>query len=174
VGELARWELLACLEDFAHRQVPTVATSIFREVAGVDETHVAPALLDGQQLEVVVTEVIYGDSGADSSILRSLVRCLDPVTNRKVDPIRYLTTQVRRYLTDQVRVAIGDPQVGPRIRRIARALGTGASLEAIIDRYNRVHSSDRISTARAIRALTVAPSIESTAALRDVFEAHDV
>lgn len=174
VGELARWELLACLEDFAHRQVPTVATSIFREVAGVDETQVAPALLDGQQLEVVVTEVIYGTSGADSRILRSLERCLDPATTRKVDPIRYLTTQVRRDLTDQVRVAIGDPQVGPRIRRIARALGTGASLEAIIDRYNRVHSSDRISTARAIRALTVAPSIESTAALRDVFEAHDV
>lgn len=172
-GELARWELLTCLEGFAHRQVPTVATSIFREVADVDESQLAPALLDAQQLEVVVTEVIYGTSGAGSRILRSLDRCLDPVTTRKVDPIRYLTTQVRRDLADQVRVAIGDPQVGPRIRRIARALGTGASLEAIIGRYNRVHPSDRISTTRAIRALTVAPSIESTA-LRDVFEAHDV
>ena len=60
---------------------------------------------------------------------------------------------------------------GPAV--VARALGTGASLEAIIGRYNRVHPSDRISTTRAIRALTVAPSIESTA-LRDVFEAHDV
>ena len=171
-GELARWQLLAHLEDFAHRQVPTVATSIFREIADVDETELAPALLDAQQLEAVVTDVVYGTSGADSRILRSLDRCLDPATTRKVDPIRYLTTQVRRDLADQVRVAIGDPQVGPRIRRIARGLGTGASLEAIIDRYNQVHSSDRISTTRAIRALTVAPSIESTA-LRHVFEARD-
>src|SRR5699024_2336887 len=147
-GELARWELLTCLEDFAHRQVPTVATSIFREVADVDETQPAPALLDTQQLEVVVTEVIYGTSGADSRILRSLDRCLDPATTRKVDPIRYLTTQVRRDLADQVRVAIGDPQVGPRVRRVARSLGTGAGLEQIISRYNDLHPSDRVSTTR--------------------------
>ncbi|WP_157773478.1 hypothetical protein [Brachybacterium vulturis] len=172
-GELARWQMLASLEDFAHRQVGSVATSIFREVADLADTEVAPDLLDAQQLEVVVTDVVYGRSGADSRILRSLDRCLDPATTRTVDPIRYLTTQIRRDLADQVRVAIGDPQVGSRVRRIARALGTGATLEDIIDRYNQVHSSDRISTTRAIRALTVAPSIESTA-LRHVFEARDV
>src|SRR5699024_6130599 len=156
-GELARWQMLASLEDFAHQQVRTVATSIFREVADLDESEVAPALLDDQQLEVVVTDVVYGRSGADSGILRSLQRCLDPATTRTVDPIRYLTTQVRRDLSDQVRVAIGDPQVGSRVRRIARALGTGASLAEIIDRYNQVHSSDRIPTTRALRAPTVAP-----------------
>src|SRR5690625_3500004 len=51
-GELARWQMLASLEDFAHQQVRTVATSIFREVADLDESEVAPALLDDQQLEV--------------------------------------------------------------------------------------------------------------------------
>ena len=172
-GELARWQLLEHLEDFAHRQVESVATSIFREVADLPDTEVAPALLDDQQLEVVVTDVIYGRTGADSRILRSLQRCLAPATTARVDPIHYLTTQVRRDLADQVRVAIGDPQVGSRVRRIARALGTGATLAEIIDRYNQVHSSDRISTTRAIRALTVAPSLESTA-LRHVFEARDV
>lgn len=172
-GELARWQMLASLEDFAHRQVGSVAASIVREVADLPETDLAPALLDDQQLEVVVTHVVYGRSGKDSRILRSLDRCLDPATTRTVDPVRYLTAQVRRDLADEVRVAIGDPQVGSRVRRIARALGTGASLEQIIDRYNLVHSSDRISTTRAIRALTVAPSIESTA-LRHVFEVRDV
>jgi len=172
-GELARWQMLTSLEDFAHRQIGSVATSIFREVADLPETDLAPALLDDQQLEVVVTHGIYGRSGKDSRILRSLDRCLDPATTRTVDPIRYLTAQVRRDLADQVRVAIGDPHVGSRVRRIARALGTGASLEEIIDRYNQVHSSDRASTTRAIRALTVAPSIESTA-LRHVFEVRDV
>ncbi|APX32019.1 hypothetical protein BH708_03935 [Brachybacterium sp. P6-10-X1] len=91
---------------------------------------------------------------------------------RKVDFIRYLTTQIRRDLADKVRVAIGDPQVAPRIRRVARALPAGASLESIIDRYNLVHSRDRISTTRAIRALTAAAAIEWTA-LRDVFEVRD-
>lgn len=80
-----------------------------------------------------------------------------------MDPIRYLTTQIRRDLGDEVRVAIGDPQVGSRVRRVARGLGTGATLERIVERYNEVHSSDRISTSRAVRALTVAPSIESVA-----------
>src|SRR5690625_7240364 len=37
-GELARWQMLASLEDFAHQQVRTVATSIFREVADLDES----------------------------------------------------------------------------------------------------------------------------------------
>lgn len=172
-GELARWEMLANLEEFAHQKIGGVASSIFREVAGVDDTHIAPKLLDDQQLDVVVTHVVYGRTGADSRILRGLQRCLEPQTTRKVDPIRYLTTQVRRDLADEVRVAIGDPQVGSRIRRVARALGAGASLEEIVTRYNEVHSSDRISTARAVRALTVAPSIESTA-LRHVFEVRDV
>src|SRR5690625_7343754 len=101
--------MLASLEDFAHQQVRTVATSIFREVADLDESEVAPALLDDQQLEVVVTDVVYGRSRADSRILRSLQRCLDPTTTRTVDPIRDLTTPGRRDLSDAVRVASCDP-----------------------------------------------------------------
>src|SRR5699024_2406024 len=66
-GELARWQMLASLEDFAHQQVRTVATSIFREVADLDVSEVAPALLAGQQLEVVLTDVVYGRIAASSA-----------------------------------------------------------------------------------------------------------
>lgn len=172
-GEIARWSMLTHLEQFAHENVHRVAASICREITGIEDHEAAAALLDDQQLDQVVTHVIYGASGPDSRILRSLDRCLDPATTRNVDPIRYLTTQIRRDLADQVRVAIGDPQVGPRVRRVARSLGIGAGLEAIIARYNDLHPSDRVSTTRAIRALTVAPSLESTA-LRTVVEVHDV
>ena len=162
-GELAKWSMLQRLEEFAHAKVQSIATSICREVADVDDESIAPSLLDAQQLDLVVTNVVYGTHGDSSRILRCLDRCLDPATTRRVDPIRYLTTQIRRDLGDEVRVAIGDPQVGSRVRRVARGLGTGATLERIVDRYNEVHSSDRISTSRAVRALTVAPSIESVA-----------
>lgn len=172
-GELARWTMLAHLEQFAHECVHQVAASICREITGIEDHETAVRLLDDQQLDLVVTHVLYGSAGPDSRILRSLDRCLDPATTRNVDPIRYLTTQIRRDLSDQVRVAIGDPQVGPRVRRVARSLGTGANLEEIISRYNDLHPSDRVSTTRAIRALTVAPSLESTA-VRDVLEASDV
>src|SRR5699024_12309477 len=108
---------------------------------------------------------------------RPLVPSLDvrpaPPTTRTAQPIRYLTAPIRRDLADQVRVAIGDPQVGPRVRRVARSLGTGAGLEQIISRYNDLHPSDRVSTTRAIRALTVDPSLES-AAVRNVLEVRDV
>lgn len=172
-GELARWTMLAHLEEFARGCVHQVSDSICREITGIEDHEAAASLLDDQQLDLVVTHVLYGSSGPDSRILRSLDRCLDPATTRNVDPIRYLTTQIRRDLGDQVRVAIGDPQVGPRVRRVARSLGTGAGLEEIISRYNDLHRSDRVSTTRAIRALTVAPSLES-AAVRHVFEARDV
>lgn len=172
-GELARWTMLSHLEQFAHEYVHQVADSICREITGIQNHEAAVSLLDDQQLDLVVTHVLYGSSGPDSRILRSLDRCLDPATTRNVDPIRYLTTQIRRDLADQVRVAIGDPQVGPRVRRVARSLGTGAGLEQIIDRYNDLHPSDRVSTTRAIRALTVAPSLES-AAVRNVLEVRDV
>jgi len=172
-GELARWSMLAHLERFAHESVHRVAASICREVTGIEDHEVAVQLLDDQQLDQVVTHVVYGTAGPDSRILRALDRCLDPATTRNVDPIRYLTTQIRRDLADQIRVAIGDPQVGPRVRRVARALGTGAGLEAIISRYNDLHPSDRVSTTRAIRALTVAPSLESTA-VRAALEVCDV
>lgn len=172
-GELARWTMLAHLERFAQECVHQVAASICREITGIEEHETAVRLLDDQQLDLVVTHVVYGSSGPDSRILRSLDRCLDPATTWNVDPIRYLTTQIRRDLADQVRVAVGDPQVGPRVRRVARSLGIGAGLEQIISRYNDLHPSDRVSTTRAIRALTVAPSLESTA-VRTVFEVRDV
>lgn len=168
-GELARWSMLQNLEQFAHEKVRTISSSICREIAGLEDDQAPPWLLDDEQLDLVVTHVVYGKAGPDSRVLRSLDRCLDPATTRNVDPIRYLTTQVRRDLGDEVRVAIGDPQVGSRVRRIARSLGAGAGLEAIIGRYNDLHPSDRISTTRAIRALTVAPSVES-AAIRNAFE----
>lgn len=172
-GELARWSMLTHLEQFAHENVHRVAASICREITGIEAHETAAALLDDQQLDQVVTDVVYGSTGPDSRILRSLDRCLDPATTRNVDPIRYLTTQIRRDLADQIRVAIGDPQVGPRVRRVARSLGIGAGLEAIIARYNDLHPSDRVSTTRAIRALTVAPSLESTA-VRTTVEVRDV
>lgn len=172
-GELARWELLTHLEQYAKENVHKVAASICREITGIAEHETAVRLLDDQQLDQVVTQVVYGSAGPDSRILRCLDRCMDPATTRNVDPIRFLTTQVRRDLCDQVRVAIGDPQIGPRVRRVARALGTGAGLEQIIDRYNELYPSDRVSTVRAMRALTVAPSLES-AAVRTVFEVRDV
>lgn len=172
-GELARWSMLTHLEQFAHENVHRVAASICREITGNDAHETAAALLDDQQLDQVVTHVVYGSTGPDSRILRSLDRCLDPATTRNVDPVRYLTTQIRRDLADQVRVAIGDPQVGPRVRRVARSLGIGAGLEDIIARYNDLHPSDRVSTTRAIRALTVAPSLESTA-IRTVVEVRGV
>src|SRR5699024_10249571 len=125
----------------------------------LDESEVAPALLDDQQLEVVVTDVVYGRSGADSRILRSLQRCLDPATTRTVDPIRYLTTQVRRDLSDQVRVAIGDPQVGSRVRRIAPPLRSHAALAETIDSSNEVRAPGGGPSTRAVRARAVAASI---------------
>lgn len=172
-GELARWTMLSHLEQFAHECVHQVADSICREITGIEDHELTVRLLDDQQLDLVVTHVVYGSSGPDSRILRSLDRCLDPATTRNVDPIRYLTSQIRRDLADQVRVAIGDPQVGPRVRRVARSLGTGAGLEQIISRYNDLHPSDRVSTTRVIRALTVAPSLESTA-VRAALEVCDV
>lgn len=172
-GELARWTMLAHLEQFANECVHQVSASICREITGIEDHETAVRLLDDQQLELVVTHVVYGAAGPDSRILRSLDRCLDPATTRYVDPIRYLTTQIRRDLGDQIRVSIGDPQVGPRVRRVARSLGTGAGLEQIICRYNDLHPSDRVSTTRAIRALTVSPSLESTA-VRNVFGVRDV
>ncbi|MCG7308279.1 hypothetical protein [Brachybacterium sp. ACRRE] len=168
-GELAKWEMLQSLEHFAHEKIGAISSAICREISGADDTEAAPHLLDDEQMGVVVTNVIYGTSGTTSRILRGLERCLDPATTRNVDPVRYLTTQVRRDLADEVRVAIGDPQVGSRVRRIARGLGTGATLDQIIERYNQAHTSDRISTSRAIRALTVAPTLESSA-VRSRFE----
>ncbi|UQN30457.1 hypothetical protein [Brachybacterium kimchii] len=170
-GELAKWEMLQALELFAHEKIGSITSAICREISGIDEADTAPHLLDDEQLNVVITNVIYGTSGKSSRALRGIERCLDPATTRNVDPVRYLTTQVRRDLADGVRVAVGDPQVGSRVRRIARGLGTGATLDQIIEHYNQAHTSDRISTSRAIRALTVAPTLES-AAVRTRFEAR--
>ena len=52
-GELARWTMLAHLEQYAQECVHQVAASICREITGIEEHETAVRLLDDQQLDLV-------------------------------------------------------------------------------------------------------------------------
>jgi hypothetical protein len=109
-------------------------------------------------IEQVVNVMMVGDPATESSegasVSRLLEQCLRPDRFSKVDPLMFLSRNLRRDAEDHIRRAIGDPRVGPKVRRVAASM-PGAGLEEIVEAYRREHPQDKLSTARAQAALQV-------------------
>lgn len=159
-GRSAIFHALELLKPYVSYQVSKASLSIGRDLSP-DGT--AGHAADDVQREEVVTSILYGADSSGGRLWRAVQRCAEPQTTRSVDPIRYLSSQIRRDANDGVRAAIGDPRIGPRIRRLARSMEHVPSLGVLIEEYNRRYPSDKLSTSRAINALTAAPSLDADA-----------
>ena len=84
-------------------------------------------VVDQVKLDQLRDQMMFGDDTHSSAAERLLKLCTSPGTFRRVDPLRYLTTAIRRDATTAVRRAIGDPHIGPKVRGLARELGTTTS-----------------------------------------------
>lgn len=163
-GRPAMFAALAVLEPFVRDQVHQASLAVGRDVTGSETGGHAT---DSLERETVVTHIVYGRENSNGRLWRAVERCIDPRTTQSVDLVRYLASQIRRDAKDGVRSAIGDPSIGPRIRRLARSMGFIPSLDVLIDEYNRLYPGDRLSTSRAVGALTAAPSLDVAASRWD-------
>lgn len=164
-AEINRWEAMMLLDTWVGSMSSRLNRSISMEVT---DGETGAGVLDREQLAETVTTVVFGNESKKGRMWSALDRVTDPDSGLAVDPIHYLSTEATRSLSEGIRDKIGDPQIGPKIRRLARHLGIGVDLDTLVDEYRRLYPGDRLGRARAIRALTSAPRLEvGEVSLRD-------
>lgn len=151
-GEAARWELTMSLEEkYIRREMHNSAARVVAEV-----TDGASVGLDETTLDTITTRFVYGDPDQEkiSPLARLLQHALVPSQFTKVDPGRWLTVALRRDTERFIRQYLDDvPNVGPKIRRMARELGV-ESLDDLVAAYRERHPGDRVARGRAASALS--------------------
>lgn len=155
-GRQSQWQLLFSLEPFVTATVHKAHSAVSHEIGAL--TGRVQTVLHETGIEQVVNVMMVGDSAVDTadgaSVSRLLEHCLRPDRFAKVDPLMYLSRNLRRDAEDHIRRAIGDPRIGPKVRRVAAQM-PGASLEEIVTAYRAEFPQDKLSTSRAQAALNV-------------------
>lgn len=155
-GHQSKWQLLFSLEPFITSTVRKAHSAVSHEIGEL--TGRVRAVLHETGIEHVVNTMMLGEpvegTVRGASVPRLLEQCLEPDRFARVDPLMFLRRNLRRDAEEHVRRAIGDPRIGPKIRRIAAAM-PGATVDEVVEAYRREHPQDRLSTARAEAALSV-------------------
>lgn len=156
IGRQSQWQLLFSLEPFVASTVHKAHSAVSHEI-GETTGRVQPVLHD-TGIEQIVNVLMVGEStaeGVDSpSVPRLLEQCLRHDRFTKVDPLMFLRRNLRRDAEEHIRRAIGDPRIGPKVRRVARRM-PGATTEQVVAAYRLEYPQDKLSTARAEAALHV-------------------
>ncbi|MPV50148.1 hypothetical protein GCG21_09045 [Pseudactinotalea sp. HY160] len=152
-GKEAYWRALALIESDLEEALHKATTAAAIDMPGADPSRRA---LDAISLDTIRTTMVYGEGASPSSAQRLVERCVQTATFARVDPQRFVLTHLRRDARAAVRKALGDPHIGSKVRRLAGEM-EGASLEEVVAAYRLRYPADKLSTARAEAALSVAP-----------------
>lgn len=155
-GEAARWEVISSLEVFTRIKLAAANTVVAAEI-GEHNNRALMSVVDEITLEELLSKLLYGEAGS-SVISRMVDRAMDPETFRRVDPMRYFAVAIRARAEEAIRQAIGDPKVGPKVRRI-QAMSNAQSIDELLDAYRTVYPQDSLAAKRAIAALTAGPVV---------------
>lgn len=155
-GSHSRWELVSGLEPFALRKLTQANGRVAAEI-GENRAYASPKVLDDIAIDDLLSDLLYGD-GRSSVIIRMLERSTDPLTFQRVDPMHYFAVNIRARAEEAIRRRIGDPKIGPKIRRV-QARVQAETVEELIEAYRLIHPKDALARKRAIAALTAGSEI---------------
>lgn len=162
-GLAATFEAIASKESTVKYAVARAHASIAAEVLDSGPGQV-PRLLDAVAIDAIVSEMMYGANDSQMSAMQRLLNLsVRPEAFAKVDPLRHATRNIGRDARTAVRLAIGDPERGTQVRRIARLCGPGATPEEIARRYRIEYPNEEMGVQRVRSALSVRPSVHAGA-----------
>lgn len=168
-GKDARWHLITGLEGYTRHRLTIANYAVAHELGGSSHDRSFSAVLDDISIDDLVSELLFGD-GADSSVTRMIDRALEPTKFRGVDPLRYFAVAIRARAEEAIRRRIGDPKVGPKVRRVMEISGA-KSIEELLAAYREAFPNDSLAHKRAIAALTAGPEVSAhQAVFRDTVE----
>jgi hypothetical protein len=155
-GQTGRWGLVTSLEHFTNNKLNHANSTVAAEL-GEFANHAIAAVLDDIAIDELLSEMLYGQGGS-SVITRMVDRSLLPETFQHVDPMHYFAVGLRARAEEAIRRRIGDPKIGPKIRRVL-IRSEATTLDELLTAYNKAHPRDSLAKKRAIAALTAGPEI---------------
>ena len=164
-GNESRWSLVSSLETFALQKLVHANSTVAAELGEHNERAIS-TVIDEIAIDDLLSEMLYGKPSsrasstevASSVITRMVDRSLLSGTFQRVDPMRYFTVNIRARAEEAIRRRIGDPKIGPKVRRVFAKTGA-QSVDELIVAYNHLYPNDSLARKRAIAALSAGPEI---------------
>lgn len=161
-GHTGRWNLISGMEGYTRHRLVTTNYAVAHELGGAADADFS-AVLDDIAVDELVSELLFGERN-DSAVSRMIDRALEPAKFYRVDPLRYFAIAIRARAEEAIRRKIGDPKVGPKVRRVM-AISGATSVEELIEAYRLLHPNDSLAHKRAIAALTAGPTVSAHQAI---------
>ena len=166
-GSEARWAILSDLEPMVHSSLARANRSVAYEIGAYRGTHIT-SVLDDLSLDDLASSLLYG-TGDTSVVSRMIDRALRPERFAKVDPLRYFVVSIHARAEEAVRTRIGDPKVGPKVRRVFARIDAAtidelvrsdaATIDELVSAYRNLYPRDALGSSRALAALTAGPEV---------------
>lgn len=157
-GQAARWEIVGDLQRMAEKYVWRARTAALASLQGRADDLLGQ-LFSREDVDALVNELVLGAGGGRGRVDSLLERCLQPSTFERVDPLRYVSTSLRCSARQLVNKRLGDPDVGPEVRRLSEQLGlpshralTGGEVSLVLEHYQGAHPESRLGAQRATAA----------------------
>lgn len=174
----ARWQLLMALEPMVTRFVQQASLEIAGDTGHVEQivANVSKpiGMLNFDELSALVSELLLGRDGSDGSIaINMLQRLAERHDTLAVDVRTYLARNLKSAATSAVRRQVGDPKIGPMVRRLA-ARQENTDVMSLVRELRTRFPSEHIGVKRVRAALNVAASPHMNALSLHELEADGV
>lgn len=172
-GELAEWELRGELAKMVKKYLWQARSLVNAKIDRGEMTIPWQRGPDGDWLDSVgvdtlCDQIIYGNDNLapdePSSVGKLLLRCMAPHTFARTDPVHYVAMSLRCITGQAVGRHLGDPVVGPQVRKVADQLGlprhrapSPEELQMLLSVYKARHPKDHLGKSRALSALRFRP-----------------
>jgi hypothetical protein len=161
-GQSAYWDMFRHWDNIVRRILERVSVGIIRELEEFNQESISYSPFDTACLDKIRDEILLGAKDEETRInkesrLRHYLNqaASDPELFLNVEPQRFLNKNLTRDCTSALRREMGDPHIGPKVRRFVLDNPELESLSAIIRAYNEEFPRDRLAVDRATVALEI-------------------
>jgi len=171
-GDLAEWNLLTKMEAFVRSRLVDASRSIANEIGATVtaallwDGALAGSVVDGITIDHLAQQLLFGGSDTSTPVVRTLIRKFVDGGGRlsAVPWTTYMNNNLYSRAESKIRTTIGDPMLGPRIRRVARRMPE-ATVEEILATClaEDISHGEPLGLQRVIDALTVAERVAAGA-----------
>ena len=160
-GQTARWLILEGFETYTRSKLEEASRIVAQELSVHNEQSI-PGVLDDIAIDGLLTHMLFGSADGSSTQRSSIVsrmvdKALAPDAFRTYDPARYFTLNLKSRALDEVRRTVGDPHIGPKIRRLQQQV-QATNIDELVRAYNEQYPKENLGWKRAVAALSVGPA----------------
>lgn len=161
-GQSAYWDLFRHWDNIVHRILERASVALIRELEEFQKETIPFNPFDAACLDKIRDEILLGVKDEETHINREsrLRHYLNQAANEpelftNVEPQRFLNKNLTRDCTQALRREMGDPHIGPKVRRFVLDNPQLDTLPEIIRAYNEEFPRDRLAIDRATVALGI-------------------